>query len=325
LLFSGTFVLINRTVIELRQLKHFLAVVEEGGIRQAARRIPLSPSSVARSVQMLETHYGEKLLVRRGKQVDPTAFGRQLATECRAVIERFEGIGSRLGQVADLSRGTLRLGMSPAMAGPLLPIAGAKLLREHPGVSVETRFGHAVEVLGWLVDGEIDLAGADAAAFRIHGGLAVTEVLPAEIPTWVRRGHPLLRKPVLRLGDLVDYPVISQYMPGAYRAWFESLLQVAASERGAGRVNHAQQCTDYAILFQMAESSDAILHAPVANVLTSPWADRLERLDLPEAVGTATFAAVTLEHPPAPPLARRFIELLQEAAEEVQERVAAAV
>jgi DNA-binding transcriptional LysR family regulator len=304
-------------VIELRQLRHFLAVVERGGVRRAARHIPLSPSAVARSVKTLEEHFGVPLMVRRGKHVEPTAFGRQLAEEARTLVAGFEGIESRLGQLADLSRGHLRVGISPSVADVFLPRVGARFLRDYPGTSMETRTGHATEMLGWLVGREVDVVVGEQRPFAIHGGLNVTTLYSEEVPFWVRDEHPLANKKDVGAADLIDYPVVSQYLPAPFQAWFEGLCRSAAQERAGGRVNHAQQCTSYNILVRLALDSDAVLLAPSLNVLTGPWADRFVRLPIP-VIGTAHVCAATLRSPSPPPLARRFVDLLREACDTVR-------
>ena len=65
-------------MIELRHLQNFIAVVEAGGVRQAARVVNLSPSSVSRSLQHLEEYLGFPLLDRRGKRMIATAHGETL-------------------------------------------------------------------------------------------------------------------------------------------------------------------------------------------------------------------------------------------------------
>ena len=305
-------------MIELRQLYHFLAVVEQGGVRRAARHIPLSPSAVARSVKTLEEHYGVPLMVRRGKRVEPTAFGRQLAEEARSLVAGFEGIGSRLGQLADLSLGHLRVGISPAVAEVFLPQVGARFLREHPDTSMETRMGHATELLGWLVGRELDVVVAHHRPFALHGGLSITPLYFEEVSFWVRKRHALANRKDAGIGDLVDYPVISQHLPGLFAQEFEELCRSASRARSGDRVNHAQRCTSYSILLRLALDSDAVLLAADQTVSASPWANDLVRLPVP-SMGTVQFSAATLRSPSPPPLARRFIEVMREACEDVRQ------
>jgi DNA-binding transcriptional LysR family regulator len=188
---------------------------------------------------------------------------------------------------------------------------------------METRMSHATELLAWLAGREIDVAVGEERPFAIHGGLDVTTLYPEEVPMWVRAGHPLAEQEEVRAGDLVDYPVVSQFLPGSYRAWFEDLCEAAAKEREGCRVNHAQQCTAYPILLRLALDSDAVLLSPTLNVLTSPWVDRLVRLPIPGFAGPTHLSAATLRSPPPPPLARRFVELMRETSETVLQEVGA--
>lgn len=64
--------------MELRQLVHFLAVVEERHFTRAARRVHLTQSSLSASIRMLERELGDELFVRSTRSVEVTEAGRAL-------------------------------------------------------------------------------------------------------------------------------------------------------------------------------------------------------------------------------------------------------
>ena len=102
-------------MIEVRQLRHFIAVVEEGGFRSAARKIHLSAPALTRSLNLLEDFYGVALLKRSRTSVTPTALGKQFLRHARMVVNELDAIPDHLGKVAGFHVGRLRVGGSPVL------------------------------------------------------------------------------------------------------------------------------------------------------------------------------------------------------------------
>ena len=75
--------------MELRELKSFVAVVEEGGMSAAARRLHVSQSALSQTINGLEREIGVKLLMRSSAGVRPTAAGMTLLGEARALLARY--------------------------------------------------------------------------------------------------------------------------------------------------------------------------------------------------------------------------------------------
>src|SRR5438093_1011742 len=75
-----------RTVITMRlsQIRDFLAVVEAGGIRAAARKLGVSQPAITRSVRGLEAELRTRLLQRTPTGVVPTQSGRAFVARARA-------------------------------------------------------------------------------------------------------------------------------------------------------------------------------------------------------------------------------------------------
>ncbi|MGI9244816.1 MAG: LysR family transcriptional regulator, partial [Verrucomicrobiales bacterium] len=77
-------------MVDPRHFKNFIAVIDSGGIRQAARVVHLSPSSISRSIQFLEEHFGVRLLERQGMHLIPTLHGETLRKEAKGVLSGYE-------------------------------------------------------------------------------------------------------------------------------------------------------------------------------------------------------------------------------------------
>src|SRR6185312_8325090 len=72
--------------MELRQLRHFLALVEERSITRAAKRELIVQSGLSNSLQALERELGTPLYVRGTRPVRLTAAGEALVGPARRTL-----------------------------------------------------------------------------------------------------------------------------------------------------------------------------------------------------------------------------------------------
>lgn len=106
--------------IELRHLRYFVAVVEQGSFRAAALRLHVSQPPLTRQIHQLEDAIGVKLLIRRPRGVEATDAGRVFFEEARNVLTLIERGASRaqlagLGQIGRLDVGVFGSAMFKAI------------------------------------------------------------------------------------------------------------------------------------------------------------------------------------------------------------------
>ncbi|MGI9244814.1 MAG: LysR family transcriptional regulator [Verrucomicrobiales bacterium] len=299
-------------MIELRHFQNFIAVVEAGGVRQAARIVNLSPSAISRSVQQLEEHFGVSVIKRDSGQMVVTAQGETLLKEARILLAGVESLRPKLAQIEVVDSGSLRVGVNPTIANSFLPRLGVRLLRDYPNVEISTTIRDASELVDLMRAGELDIIFGHERLFSVQRDLEVTHLYDLAIPWWARKEHPLFSKTRVTLRDFADFPVISQHLPALYREQFLDLRLAADRARKGGATIHAHQCDDYQVLCRMAVESDAILLAPVYDITAGLFADRLRRLPMTRQMPDAAVAAAVPLAPSPSPLAMRFLDLMRE-------------
>lgn len=151
--------------MDLRTLRCFLAVAEEGSITRAALRLHMSQPPLSVRLQALERELDVELLVRHGRGVELTAAGRVLVERARRLLADAEATAEAVRSVGQGMRGHLRVTAGVTVAPSLLAQLLAQMRSSAPDVEVTVADAPGDEVL--------DLVGhSDADAGLIHLGPA---------------------------------------------------------------------------------------------------------------------------------------------------------
>lgn len=306
-------------MIEIRHLKHFIAVVEANGIRPAALLVHLSPSSVLRSIQQIEEHYGVSLFDKKGKSLRMTRFGEHLLGEARALTAGFDSIAPKLAQLDNITEGNLRVGLAPGVADLLMPTVTARLISDYPSIELSVTIESADKLTAELQQQELDLIIAFENHFIGQKNIKVSRIFPIHPAWWVRKSHPLLQNEKVNMEDINGFPVLSQRLETIYQIRLEEILRAADLTRR--RRVAISQSNSYRLLCETALQSDAILLAPQLNIYHGKHAADLRRLHLPIDMPNGWFSAAYPLIPSPSPLALRFIDVVREEAEAIIEEV----
>ncbi|HXO79291.1 MAG TPA: LysR family transcriptional regulator [Mycobacterium sp.] len=122
--------------MDFRELSAFVAVVEEGGMSAASRRLHVSQSALSQTVSALERELGVSLLERTSTGVRPTEAGTALLVEARAVLARYHQAVRTMSTYNTRSSAVVRLGIPMELDPDVLPTALAKFAVESPNTRV---------------------------------------------------------------------------------------------------------------------------------------------------------------------------------------------
>ncbi|MEY8827874.1 LysR family transcriptional regulator [Sedimentitalea sp. XS_ASV28] len=156
--------------MELRQIKYFVALFEEGSVTRAARRTHVVQPAISMQLSKLEDELGHRLFDRTSQGMVPTAAGRQayarlmpLLREYTSAREELIGFGGRVaGQISVGVIGSLRTyGLSECLES---------FCNKYPDVSITVTGGYTVDFLEMLDIGKIDVAVINQANGRPNLG-----------------------------------------------------------------------------------------------------------------------------------------------------------
>ena len=144
--------------VEIRELRAFAAVAEEGSLSAAARRLHLSQSALSQTIQSLERQLGVQLLLRSRTGVTATEAGAVLLREGRALIAQYDRVLAAVAAGDGAGPGDLKVGIPLELPADLLPAVLAELSTAFPLTRVEVSHASSAAQLAGLEAGRLDLA-----------------------------------------------------------------------------------------------------------------------------------------------------------------------
>jgi molybdate transport repressor ModE-like protein len=144
--------------VEIRELRAFAAVAEEGSLSAAARRLHLSQSALSQTIQSLERQLGVQLLLRSRTGVTATEAGAVLLREGRALIALYDRVLAAVAAGDGAGPGDLNVGIPLELPADLLPAVLAELSTAFPLTRVEVSHASSAAQLAGLEAGRLDLA-----------------------------------------------------------------------------------------------------------------------------------------------------------------------
>ncbi|MFE9570992.1 transcriptional regulator CynR [Streptomyces sp. NPDC006692] len=142
---------------ELRHLRYLLAVAEQGSFTRAAEELRVSQPTLSQQVKQLERAVGAQLLDRTGRSVRLTDAGETYAHYARRALRDLAAAERAVLDVADLSRGSLRLAVTPTFTAYLVGPLVAELHARHPAITLDVRELAQDRIEAALLGDELDL------------------------------------------------------------------------------------------------------------------------------------------------------------------------
>jgi LysR family hca operon transcriptional activator len=142
--------------MELRHLRYFVAVAEEGSLTLAAeRRLHTAQPSLSRQIRDLELEVGAQLLIRGSRGIELTPAGRAFLDHARLALSQVEVAGEAARRAARIAKASFVLGFLTGHEVTWLPEA-LRILRENIDVVVHSQL--SPDLARGLLQGKIDVA-----------------------------------------------------------------------------------------------------------------------------------------------------------------------
>lgn len=173
--------------MELRHLRYFVAVAEEGSVTLAAeRRLHTSQPSLSRQLRDLEYEVGAELLTRSAQGVSPTAAGRVFLDHARLALAQVEAAVEAARRAAAPSKPSFALGFLTGQEMDWLPGAMALLQDVLPDIEITVSSQYSPDLAEALLRRKLDLAfmrpeeGIEDLDYRVVTREPLEVILPSD-------------------------------------------------------------------------------------------------------------------------------------------------
>ncbi|WP_370599401.1 LysR family transcriptional regulator [Pseudomonas nitroreducens] len=229
-------------MLDLRQLRYFVAVAEVEHVGKAAEQLHISQSPLSRQIAQLEERLGLQLFERSQQRLRLTSDGRTFLHEAKALLkhaERLESLGRRLGRG---ETGGLCVGyVSHAIHAGVLPDALRRVREERPGIHIALYNLSAQEQFEGLRQRSLDIALVCEPPMADDPDLLASPVFNDPLHLALPLGHPLADKAVIEPADLHEQDWImveghlqqsrrEQFLAGCVEAGFTPQIRLEAAE-----------------------------------------------------------------------------------------------
>jgi len=212
-------------MIEIRQMKHILALSKYENFKRASESVFLSQPALSLSIKSAEEWFGQKLFERGKRRVSPTAFGEIVIQMSENIIALVENTMIQVKQISGLEGSLLRIGLSPLcseLVGKQLTI---NLLNQFPNNTFQllsnVLWENGVEsVKGNVFDIMIEIMAFDPNhAFYEDKDINFIRFDVPQLIYYCRAGHPITKLEEITYTDIIKYPFASQILPPLFREW----------------------------------------------------------------------------------------------------------
>jgi DNA-binding transcriptional LysR family regulator len=177
--------------MELRHLRYFVAVAEEGHITRAAERLGIQQPPLSQQIRALERELDAQLFRRKPRGVELTQAGMALLDEARAVLGQVEHAVTTVRRAARGEEGRIGVGFtSSASLHPFVPRAIRAFGEAYPRVGLTLEENGTAELVAALQQQRIDAAFVRSPIGEAPG-IAVHPLLDEEMVAALPEGHRL--------------------------------------------------------------------------------------------------------------------------------------
>lgn len=197
--------------MNIRQIKYFVAVVNDGSFSAAAKEQYVTVQAVSKAIADLEAELGDFLFVRENRGVKLTRFGRQFLNRAEPALAAFAELEEFASQTDEQRNADRRRKARVALCSPVFHNMEracafiALFLAKHLGLVATVEVMDGAHVLRSLRDGSVDV-GITLGPVS-EPGLDCTPLGTIRPVVMMGVGHPLASRDAVGLDDIAPYKV----------------------------------------------------------------------------------------------------------------------
>ncbi len=263
--------------MRLNQIRDFVAVVQAGSLRAAARAVGVSQPALTKSIRELEAELRVQLLQRTARGAVATSAGKAFLARARVVQAELRKAVEDLSPFQGGHQPSVAFGMAPQASMLLVPDAMQQFTRRYPHARVRILEGVGTALLPAVRDETLDFAVAGSPPSPAGPGLSFKPLLRLPLVVAARQNHPLAGATSLR--DLVEASWLVYYPVGS-----GGMLEKAFASAGLPMPRAIVQCESYATALALLGSGDNLGLITPRLLTRQVFAYRLQQVRVAEPI-----------------------------------------
>lgn len=260
--------------MELRQLRHFVALAETLNFHRAAAALNMTQPPLSLSIRKLEEQLGSPLFERHARGVALTEAGAAALAHAREALNAAEALAQSVRETAAGDRGQLRVGFVGSATYALIPAVVPAFRRQRPQVDLSLKEATSLEVVRALEEGGLDVGLLRTPLLQV-GRVALEPLYKEELILVTPRDHPLGQRSEVRLEDLRDEPLVVYDRRQVPNLWS---LTVMSCEAAGFLPKIAEEASQIHTMIALVESGLGLALAP--SIMRRAGSDRVRYLRL---------------------------------------------
>lgn len=192
--------------MNLRYVKYFLAVAEHQGFTKAAAALYVSQPALSQQVKLLEESLGVQLFDRSGRNTRLTDAGEVYLQYVQSAFKMLDEGKRAIHDVENLSRGSLRIAVTPTFTSYLIGPLIAEFYSSYPQITLHIQEISQEKIEALLLNDEIDIGIAFEAG--VSNEIESIALLNENLAVVMSKQHPLAKRSTLTFSDLAQEVLI---------------------------------------------------------------------------------------------------------------------
>ena len=188
--------------MEIQQLRHLIAAVENRSLIKADNTTRISQSGISRSLKSLEDRLGVQLLRRGTKGIEPTVYGSIVIRRGKVILNELARCIEEVRAIEQGWIGEATIGITQNYANYLMPELLCALHRERPDLQISVVCDGFLELVKKVKTEEIDFAFGLIGSIHSSDGIIIEPLTKNRSRVIVGSHHPFATKATVTIDDL---------------------------------------------------------------------------------------------------------------------------
>ncbi|WP_341668735.1 LysR family transcriptional regulator [Alcaligenes sp. SDU_A2] len=243
--------------MNLKQLKHIVAVADTLNFHRASERVFLTQSALSRSVASFEKSIGIRLFDRDNAKVSVTYAGQQIIESARLLLAESDNFQQEVKNIFSGEEGEISFGIGPFLAATVIPPTLRNYHLDHPNITFDITINDWSHLLNLLEAEKIEFFIADIRQITDHRNIKIELLNSPKIGFYCLQNHTLYQQhkdQTIPAEALLHYPIASVSIPDVVLAEIKKSLKINDKD-----FKISIKCNDILLLKNLLPDTDIIM------------------------------------------------------------------